>query len=410
MEFKLTYTPEQDAFRREVREWLGANVPEGLDRRPASKGESYELYLRRRDLGRKLGAKGWLYPAAPAQYGGGGLADSAVFVLQEEMHRRGLDLPPYYDAGGLIGSNVIRVWGTEEQKEQFLPAIYRGEVRTWQLLTEPHAGSDLAAARLSAVQHGDDWVLNGQKIWIGSAHGADRMWVLAMTDPAAPRHKNLGWFMVDANLPGISTQPQYVLGDHGEGGADEGHKNSVFFDDVRVPADALIGGANNGWVVASTHLEVEHGALGMFRKDHTWDRLLAYCKAETRNGRPLLEDQDARDLLAEIYMRTEAVRLLGQRNFWMQTARRHQTYEGSQLVYVTKTTNLWLTQAIVDVVGPAGLTYDPVYGAMEGHAERQARDGIVGMHPGGTADIQRVIIARRLGVGNRVPEKAGALS
>jgi hypothetical protein len=410
VEFTLTYTPEQESFREEVREWLGANVPDGLRRRPASPDESREQYLRRRELGRKLGTRGWLYPAAPPEYGGGGLDDSSILVLQEEMHRLDLDLPPYYDSGGLIGSSTILVWGTEEQKQQLLPPIYRGEVRTWQLLTEPQAGSDLAAVRLSARADGDHWVLNGQKIWIGSAHGTDRLWVLAMTDPAAPRHDNLGWFMIDANLPGISTQPQFVLADHGEGSGDEGHKNSVFFDNVRVPADALIGGANNGWRVATTHLEVEHGALGMFRQDHTWDRLLAYCRTRTRDGRPLLEHDDIRDGLADIYARTHTMALLGQRNFWLRSSGRRQTYEGSQLVYLTKTTGLWLTQAILDVLGPAALTNDAVRGAMAGYAELQAREGIVAMHPGGTADIQRVIISRRLGVGGRQPEKAGRLS
>ena len=153
----------------------------GVRRRTATSAIS-EL----RALGRKLGARGWLYATAPARYGGGGLDVDHAIILEEEVDRFDLSLPPYYDRGGRLGSASILVWGTEEQRQAFLPPIYRGEVRTWQLLTEPGAGSDLAGVRMTtAVRDGDEYVIKGQKIFVGSDNGTDRIWLIACTDPKA---------------------------------------------------------------------------------------------------------------------------------------------------------------------------------------------------------------------------------
>ena len=396
VEFGLVYSADQERFRAEVAEWLDANVPADINVRPVSDQESYDLYLRRRDLGRKLGAKGWLYPSAPTEYGGGGLGFDNVIVLEEETNKRGIGLPPYYDSGGMMGAPSILVWGTKEQKELFLPPIYRGEVRTWQLLTEPMAGSDLAGVRTTAVRDGGEYVLNGTKIFTGSNHGCERMWVIAVTDPGGERHHNLSWFMIDANLPGITVQPQYLLSVHGEGSADAGHKNTVYFENVRVPAVGRVGEENAGWQVATTHLEIEHGASGSVRQDPIWGQLLESCRRTSRNGKRLIDDPATRIRLAGIYSQLESVRLLAVRNFWMSYAGVKQSYEGSQVSYYRRTVGLWLTKEIHDILGPAALTDDPKWGAMGGFAESHQRSAIVAMHPGGTADIQRVIMARRL--------------
>jgi alkylation response protein AidB-like acyl-CoA dehydrogenase len=283
-----------------------------------------------------------------------------------------------------------------------LPPIFRGEVRTWQLLTEPEAGSDLASAKLAARRDGDCYVLNGQKVFVGSAHGAERFWMITCTDPDGERHENLSWFMVDASLPGITVTPVRVLAD-----VAEGHKNAVFFDDVRVPADCLVGGENNGWRVATTHLDLEHGSSGSLRPDPIFEPLLAYCRATERDGRPLISDPDVQDGLAEIYTRLEIVRLLNTRNFWRSQARKKVAYDGPQVTYLRKVTGLWLTTAILDLIGPAALTGDRLWGALGGAAERQQRDGVVDIVPGGTIDIQRVSMARGLGVGRKRASQGG---
>lgn len=399
MDFELTYSAEQEEFRAEVRAWFDSEVPASLRSRADSVRASQRQYRDRRDFGRKLGERGWLYPSLPREYGGGGETLERIIVLEEESHRLGISLPPYYDSGGKYGAASILVWGTDDQKQRFIPPICRGWVRTWQLLSEPSAGSDLAAVQTRAVKVGDEYEITGQKVYVGSAHGAERLWVITMTDPDAPRHHNLSWFMIDADLPGIDIQPQELLSCHGEDESDVfGFKNTIYFDHVRVPASSLIGGENNGWKVAGTHLALEHGGRGNVRTRKIWGQLLDYCRSTTVNGRPLIDDDAVKERLAEIHLRLESVRLLGARNFWL-AAQGTMSYEGPQLAYLQKLTGLWLTKAIIEILGPAALTNDDDLGALGGEAERQQRDGIVDMHPGGTADIQKMLIARGLGLG-----------
>src|SRR5438105_3432591 len=409
MDFEVTYTEAQQKFRGEVRAWFEANLPPGIDRTPQSEDDSLTRYRQLRAFGRELGDKGWLYSRAPKPYGGGGYDVDHAIILEEEADRVGLALPPYYDSGGRLGAATILVWGTEEQKQAFLPPIYTGEVRTWQLLTEPGAGSDLAGVQATAIRDGDEYVINGQKIFVGSDHGADRIWMIAVTDPGAKRHENVSWFMIDANLPGITVQPMELMGTGGEGGTDPRIKNTVFFDAVRVPAFTLVGGENNGWKAASTHLELEHGAGGRIGRNRVWDRFLTYCQATKRDGVPLAQHADTRDLMADIYIKTEVMRLFGLRNFWLTYAKRPRSYEGPQLSYYRKMTGLWMTGAILEAVGPAALTTDPTWGSPDAFLEQQQRNGIIAVHPGGTADIQRVSMARRIGIGRGAREAAGTV-
>ena len=409
MDFEVTYTAEQQAFRREVRAWLEANVTTSMTRTPSSPEDGYARYQELRALGRKLGDKGWLFPRAPMQYGGGGLDVDHSIILEEEVDRFDLSLPPYYDSGGRLGAATILVWGTEEQKQAFLPPIYTGRVRTWQLLTEPGAGSDLAGVTMPAIRDGDEYVLNGQKIFVGSDNGCDRIWMIACTNHGGKRHENLSWFMIDATLPGITVQPMELMGTGGEGGTDSVQKNTVFFDDVRVPAFALVGGENQGWKAATTHLELEHGAGGRIGRNRLWERLLRHCQETKRDGIPLAQHPDVRDLLADIYIKGEVTRLFGIRNFWLTYAKRPRSYEGPQLSYYRKTAGLWMTGAILEAVGPAALTTDPTWGSTAAFLEAQQRNGIVAVHPGGTTDVQRVSMARRIGIGRTGKEAAGTV-
>jgi alkylation response protein AidB-like acyl-CoA dehydrogenase len=326
------------------------------------------------------------------------------------MDSYGMNIPPYYDSGGRLGGASILVWGTEEQKQRFLPPIMKGEVRTWQLLTEPEAGSDLASVKMSAERDGDDYIINGQKIFVGSSLGADYVWTITCTDNEAPRHENLGWFMIPTTLPGITIQPMDLLIAGGEGGAGSGVKNTVFFDNVRVPATNLIGGENQGWKVATTHLELEHGTGGRIGRNWLVDRLFEYCKTTQCRGEPLTKDPDVRDRLVDVYVEAEIARLFNLRNYWMRHSKARITYEGPQSSYYRKTSGLRMAGAILDILGPSALTYDPKWGAAEGHMEAHQRSAIVALHPGGTADIQKVIMARRIGIGREVREQAGALA
>jgi 3-oxocholest-4-en-26-oyl-CoA dehydrogenase alpha subunit len=405
VDFKVQYTEAQEEFRRHVSEWMNENVPEDLRHRNDSFHEPHEVYLAQRELGRRLGAKGWLYPTAPKQYGGGGLDVDSTLVIMEELDKHGLPLPPYYDSGGVLGSASILIWGTEEQRQKYLPRIYSGEARTWQLLTEPSGGSDLAGIQSLAVRDGDEYVINGQKVFVGSEHGADLHWTIVRTSADAPRHENLGWFMIEGDAPGLTVQPMQLIG--------SSEKNTIFLDNVRVPAATLVGGENNGWKVATTHLDLEHG----FRPDRIfgnvgqrqWETLLSYCQGEGGNGgRRLLDDPIRRDLLAQAYIKREIHRLWGLRNFWLSRTG-GQTYEGAQGYYWQKVTSIWMSRVVADIVGPTGLVWSPDVGAGQGAVGRTAASSIGGSHGGGTIDIQRVVMARRLGIGRAQVESGAKL-
>jgi alkylation response protein AidB-like acyl-CoA dehydrogenase len=401
MEFEIEYTAAQESFRAEVSAWLARNVPDdiiGVDEHR----ESATVYAGRRKLGRALGERGWLYPMSPKRYGGGGLDLDSVLVIIEELARLGLGLPPYYDSGGVLGSAAILAWGTEEQKDRLLPPIYTGAQRTWQLLTEPSAGSDLAAVAMTATRDGNEYVLSGQKVFIGSGNGAEALWTIARSGPAQDRHRNLSWFMIDARSAGVSVVPQRIVG-----GMD---KNTIFFDEVRVPADNLVGGENRGWEVANTHLDHEHGLrsdrmLGR-RLGEVWDSALqAVRKLSDGDGRPDL-DEHALDVLAEVYIRKEIVRLLGLRNYWLTIGNRARTYEGSQGYYLEKKTSQWMAKALVDTFGQLALV-DPAGGLGSQVVDQQAH-GVLSMHGGGTGEIQKLLIARHLGLGGSRKQAAEA--
>ncbi len=401
MDFAPADTPEQQAFREEVREWLKQHVPK-IEGHP----DTDENYAAVRKLGRELGAKGWLRPTAPVEYGGGGLSVDKAIVLAEEMDLYNLDNPPYYDTGGRLGGASILVHGTEEQKQRFLPPIFKGEVVGWQLLSGPEAGSDLASTKTDARRDGDEYVINGEKVFVGGSHGADYSWTICRTDPDGERHKNLSWFVIPMDLPGISVRPMELLGDEGERPG-YSFKNTIYFDNVRVPAENLVGGENNGWAVAATHLELEHGAGGRAGHNKWLTRALQWSRELKRDGKPLIEDAEARDRLADLFVATEIQRLFELRNYWMIRSEVPMTYEGPQTSYYRKLTGLDITETLHSLLGPYALINDPEYDVSNGTIDAYLRESIVALHPGGTADIQKVIMARRIGIGRAQREAAG---
>jgi len=408
MDFAIEDSAEQSAFREEVRAWLDTNIPDGMEFPVDPSNLTLEQYHQRRELGRGLGERGWLYPNMPKEYGGGELPVEKVVILHEEMGRAGLTLPPYYDAGGRMAAPTILVWGSEKHKNRFLPEICKGLVRTWQLLSEPGAGSDLAGIKMTAIRDGEDYVVNGQKIYVGSSHGAEQSWTIVVTDPDGDRHKNLSWLMIPMDLPGITVTPLNLLTAGGEGGSGCGHKNTIFFDDVRVPAENLVGGENNGWKVATTHLEVEHGGAGRLGDRRVIQEFIDYAKSE-QDGYSLLESEEAREALVDLYIESEVTRLFGIRNYWMSQTGQPRSYEGSQFSLRRKLSGLDIAEKMLEIAGPYALTNDTTYGPMNGALELYGREAITALHPGATTDIQRVIMSRRIGIGRQDREKAGAL-
>lgn len=392
-------TGEIVAFRAEVREWLAENMKGSENLRWSaswSTRENEDEYRFRRELGRKLGAKGWLYPMFPKQYGGGGLSTHHQLVLAAEVGRYGLSLDHvFYTLARLVAPCMLH-WATDEQKAEFLPPLLKGEVISWQVLTEPQGGSDLATCRTYAVRDGDDYIVNGQKTMIGSTHDPDFLWTIVNTAPDKPRHENLSWIYIPGKLPGITYQPMHLM---------MGRKNTIFFDNVRVPAFYLVGGENNGWKVANTHLELEHGGDGGLENTNTMERLIDYCKKTKLNGQPILEDERIRETLADIYIELHAARLFAQRNFFFRYIREPHPYGGVQFRYYNRMVRLRNSARLQQILGYDALIPDFTVNE-DDDFEYLIRSGPGKLHGGGTLDTDRLIFARRLALGRPHAERA----
>ena len=405
MDFKYHYTDEQESFRKEVREWLEANVPADIKHPLDSAHTDRETFLWSREFRKKLGAKGWLYPTWPKQYGGGGLKAEDDVVLQEEIQARNV---PGVGSSALFASAAM-VWGTEEQKQKFLRPTLEGTMSLFQLFTEPGSGSDLASLKTRAVRDGDDWVITGEKVFNGSKVGyklppeigqvdvheeVDEMFTLAITDPDAPRHRNMGYFVVPGNSPGVTFITMDLLTGQG--------KQQIYLDNVRVSGDRIIGGPGQGWQVAQTTLELEHGGGGQIvPRNRAIDRLISVAR-DTGVGK----DQHLQQVLVDAFIETEIGRLFGLRNYWMYQSKQQMSYHGSQNSLWRKESALRIADATREVLGLTALLDEDDSGApFGGELENHQRESLVGAHPGGTIEVQKVIIARRLGV-SRTRERA----
>jgi 3-oxocholest-4-en-26-oyl-CoA dehydrogenase alpha subunit len=400
MDFNVSADPPQVVeFRKEVRAWLEENMRGAEHLRWSaswSTRENEEEYKFRRGLAEKLGARGWLFPIYPNEYGGAGLTVDHQMALETELFRYGLNLSHvFYTLARIVAPVLIR-WGTEEQKREFLPPITRAEICVWQVLTEPHGGSDVANCQTKAIRDGDDYIVNGQKVMVGHHLPPDYLWTLVCTNPHGKRHENLGWLHIPANLPGITIQHMYLM---------MGIKNAVFFDNVRVPAKYLIGGENNGWKVANTHMELEHGGDGRIGVDPVVERVVEYCQKNYIGGKPLIEDDKVRDVIADIMIELNTLRRFNQRNFWHRFAKIPHPYGGVQQRYFQRTARLRNGERMQQIMGSDALVQDlSVHEVVD--FEYCVRSGPGQLHGGGTLDTDRLIFARRLGLGRPTQEKA----
>ncbi len=410
MDFSLEYTEAQAEFAQEVRQWLDDNVPDGLVRVRDTVKMSQEQWQKRRDFVRKLGQKGWLYPAYPPEYGGGGLNMDYCFVLSQELAERDLALPPLYDTG-LLAAPAILACGTEEQKKRFLPLIFKGEVLTWQLFTEPEAGTDEANQQTNALRStrdGDHFIVNGQKIFVGSFPSApDQLYLLTRSDLEAPRHQNLAVFIIPADLPGITIQaldlftPGTFAEMSGPTAANaEAVKHSVFFDDVRVHESYLIGGERDGWQVVNATLEVEHtgGFTSVIGRNYQVDEFFQQCKTNPNIARRLRENPQLLNKVVDIYIDAQIERLFSIRNAWLVLSQGHLPYAGPQLALYSKMFGTRFITDMAEVLGPYAFTDDAIWGLDEGRFEVGQRSGVC-VASGGTPEALKIGISRALGIG-----------
>jgi alkylation response protein AidB-like acyl-CoA dehydrogenase len=344
--------------------------------------EHYDLALRIR---KKLASRNWLALSWPVEYGGSGadVLTQTVFTEEVEYLRA-----PALDSGvRMIGPCIIS-HGTDEQKREHLGPIARAETIWAQGFSEPEAGSDLASLQTRAVRDGDDFVINGQKVWTSRAHIADWLHVLARTDLDVPKHKGITYFLLDAKSPGIDIR---LLQDMSGGQ----HFSEVFFNDVRVPARNILGEENTGWYVATTTLNLERSNIGFsaFLRG-LLEEVTGYLRSLGPNGP--LSNPLVRHKLAEIAIGNQVSRMLSYRIAWMQHTGQQPVKEASLSKLFSSELHQRAPQAFMEMIGLHGNIeinerHAPVAGAVQ-HLYRHAIAATIGA---GTSEIQRNIIANR---------------
>jgi alkylation response protein AidB-like acyl-CoA dehydrogenase len=390
----FTLTPEQEAFRADVRAWLQANMPTGWDRRVMSasdvpRPDAYEFL---RQWQRKVHEAGFIGLTWPVDAGGRGLSFMEEMIAQQEMALA--KAPPVLNilGVGMAGPTII-AYGTEEQKRRYPPRILSCEEIWCQGYSEPNAGSDLAALQTRAVKDGDHWVVNGQKVWTSLAHIADYMMLLARTDPDAPRHKGITYFLLDMKTPGVTVKPlKQMTGD--------AEFNEVFFDNVRIPDSQVLGGVNNGWAVGLTTLMYERLALGFglqVRLRIAVDGLIELARRMEKEGRQLTEDPVMRQKLAQLWIDTESLRLTGARAITKLLRGELPGAEASTGKLMWVETHQKIQELAMEIEGP--------YAQLTQGSERAIEGGIwqytflrsrANSIEGGTTEIQKNIIAERV--------------
>jgi alkylation response protein AidB-like acyl-CoA dehydrogenase len=284
----LTYPPEAEEFRGVISAWLAENLPEGWGS-PDFSLSPEERVAFNEQWTEKLFAGGWICASWPIEYGGKGLTLLQQVVLNEEFARAGAPLRGDFFGDTLVGPTILQ-WGSEEQKKTFIPGILRGEIAWCQGFSEPDAGSDLAGLKTKAELDGEEWVINGQKVWTTQAQHADYIFLLARTDPDAPKHAGISYLLVPMKQAGVEVRPIQQI----DGSAEF---NEVFLTNVRCPKENVVGGVNNGWKVAMTTLGFERGTsatTGHRRFLKEFNEILALARQRGLSGDPLLRQRLAR--------------------------------------------------------------------------------------------------------------------
>ncbi len=399
----LTYPPEAEAFREEIRGWLKENLPPGWGE-PGFHMTPEERRQFNDEWTRQLAAGGWICAGWPAEYGGKGLSLLHQVVLTEEFANAGAPLRADFFGDTLVGPTILQ-WGTEDQKRRFIPGILDGSIAWCQGFSEPDAGSDLASLKTRAELDGDEWVVNGQKVWTTQAQYADYVFLLARTDPGAEKHAGISYLLVPMRQPGVEVRPIAQIDGSTE-------FNEVFFTDARCPKENVVGGVNNGWKVAMTTLGFERGTsatTGYRRFARELDTIIELARARGRTDDPLI-----RQRLAAAW---SAVKIMQINGFRTLTDVLHGTHHTAKLAACNKMfwseTHRRTMELAIDILGLEGqiLRGDPA-GVEMADGRSTARRGRAD-YPvdelqasfffsrsetiwGGTAEIQRNIVGERV--------------
>lgn len=381
-------TPEENEFRKEIRDFLKQELPSDWTERGADDDEVSRDEFEK-DFARKLGQRGWLAVGWPEEYGGLGWTPMQQFIFNEEMALQ--KAPSRLGGSGIgLGGPVIMKHGTGAQKQRYLPPLARGETVWCQLFSEPNAGSDLAGLQTRAEKKGDYFLLNGQKTWTTIGHKAQYGILLARSNPDVPKHKGISYFILDLSLPGITRRPIINM-------ADVHHFNEFFFDNVRVPRDALIGEQDQGWYVTSTTLNFERSGIRLTVPAlQLFDELVSFAKVGTGGFTPLRQSPVLRHQMAEMALELNVCRLLSYRVAWLQTYQEVTGREGNMSrLYAAELTQR-LVQVGMQLLGLWGQpTHESGHRVLHGKIQKLYRGQRAITIGGGTAEIQRNAIAIR---------------
>ncbi len=299
------FTPEQEAFRQEVTEWLRVNLPDDLRGRGFAASRADRTHVDRlRAWQKKMHEAGYVGMDWPSQFGGRGASLVEQIILYEEMARAQSPQPMNRGALSMLGPTLMK-YGTEAQQKRFLPKILTAEEIWCQGFSEPNAGSDLANLQTRAVRDGDGFAVSGQKVWTSMAHVADWGFFLVRTDPAAPKHKGITFLLIDMKSPGITVRPLRQM-------TGEAEFNEVFLDNVRVPVENVVGEVNRGWEVAITTLAYERDLLTFIRNislRNALDRLVELARRVKVNGGRAADDPLLRQKLAALVINEKCLQL-----------------------------------------------------------------------------------------------------
>ena len=378
-------TPEEAAFRQEVRTFIAERLPAELKEKTRfGEGEGADYEAAQKGWTAALRERGWHASPWPKEYGGPGLSAIEQFLLNEEMARH--RVARTYDVGINQVGPTIMFHGSDEHKREFLPKMLAGEVVWCQGFSEPEAGSDLASLQTRAVRDDDDYVINGQKIWTSFAHRADWMILLARTDPDAPKHKGISYFLLDMKVPGITIRPLV----HMSGGHDF---NEVFFDNVRVPAKNLLGEEHRGWYIATTTLDIERSAVATATNQALLVEDLAALVKERTGNEPVKDT--IRFELSDRRIEAEVAKLLSYLVISEQKRGNIPNRESATAKLFTSELQQRLSNTSMHVLGLFSLLLDGPSAVRDGAYGRSYMTAVASTIGGGTSEIMRMVISQR---------------
>ena len=380
----LDFTPEQKKLRAELRAYFAAMMTDELKQEIQGSGEGGGGPLYHQAL-QKMGVDGWIGIGWPVAYGGQGRTPIEQFIFSDEVQRAGFPLP--FLTINSVG-NTIMQFGTEEQKKEFLPRILQGKLHASIGYTEPEAGTDLASLRTRAVKDGDDYVINGTKVFTSLANYADYIWLAARTDPDAPKHAGISIFMVDTRLPGFKLTPIWTMANV--------RTNTTYFEDVRVPKSMMVGGENMGWSLIVNQLNHERIALmSVGPLGRNLEEVRQWARAtKLADGRRVIDQQWVQLNLARVRAGWEALRLLNWRQAWCMTNGGVNFADASTVKVYASEYYVEGYRLLLEILGQRGsLKKDSAAVMLEGRLEMIYRAMLILTFGGGTNEVQRDIIA-----------------